>query len=93
MTKEEFLNLLRGQQIKMLFVFCIKDTFSLTPMSFLNKFEEDIETTTNSDALLSSCTQGCGIMIGAPPIFSLKRKFHDVNIRASPKTTTSKPKQ
>ena len=48
MSKEQFLNFSREQQIKMLTTFCIKGTFWLTPMSFLDGFEKDIKTNHNS---------------------------------------------
>jgi hypothetical protein len=44
MSEEQFLNLSREQQVKMLTTFRIKDTFWLIPMSILNGFNEDIET-------------------------------------------------
>ena len=63
-------------------------------MSFLNGFEEDIETTKDSNALPSSCTQGSKAVIGTLPNQSLKRKFENNGIGASPgATSTSKPKQ
>jgi hypothetical protein len=44
MLEEQFLNLSRRKQVKMLTTFQIKDTFWLTPMSVLNRFDEDMET-------------------------------------------------
>jgi hypothetical protein len=44
MPKEQFLNLSRGEQVKMLITFRIKGTFWLIPMSVLNGFAKYMET-------------------------------------------------
>ena len=44
MLEKNFLNLSRQEQIRMLTSFCIKGTFWLIPMSFMNGFDEDMET-------------------------------------------------
>ena len=44
MSEEIFLNLSRQEQIRMLTSFRIKGTFWLIPMSFMNGFDEDMET-------------------------------------------------
>ena len=52
MSKEIFLNLSRQEQIRILISFHIKGRFWLTPMSFMNGFDEDIET--NFTSVLAS---------------------------------------
>ena len=54
MSKEIFLNLSKHEQIKMLTSFHIKGTFWLTPMSFMNGFDEEMET--NFTSVLASKT-------------------------------------
>ena len=61
----------------------------VTSMSFFKGFGKDIEIITDSNALLSSCIQDNGAMVGTPPIQSLKRKFDDVDIGASPRITST----
>ena len=68
-----------------------KGIFSLTPISFLNIFEE---IATNSNTFLNSCLKDNIIVISTPPIQSLKRKFDDANIKAYLGTTSTwKPKE
>jgi hypothetical protein len=103
MPEEHFLNLSRGEQVKMLTTFRIKGTFWLTPMSVLNGFDEDMETnsmpntscnvdsnvepSTTLDSFAGSDVQAC-----TPP-FPLKRKLDD-SIDASPgSTSTSKSRK
>jgi hypothetical protein len=58
-SKEQFLNLSREQQVKMLTAFYIKGTFWLTPMFLFNGFDEDMETS-------SMCTS-CNVDSSAMP--------------------------
>ena len=86
MPEEQFLNLSRGEQVKMLTTFWIKSTFWLIPMSVLNGFDEDMETSLmptncNVDSNIGSDVQSC-----TPPL-SLKRKL-DTSVDASPGSTS-----
>jgi hypothetical protein len=60
MSEEQFLNLPRGQQIKLLSSFSIRGTFWLTPMACLNGFEEDMDTYVNTTP--TSCNVGSSAM-------------------------------
>jgi hypothetical protein len=102
MLEEQFLNLSRGEQVKVFTTFRIKGTFWLIPMSILNGFDEDMETSsmpiscnvdsnpvpsTTLDSFVGSEVQAC-----TPP-FPLKRKLDD-SVDASPgSTTTSKSRK
>ena len=103
MLEEQFLNLSRKQQVKMLSTFCIKGTFWLIPMSFENGFDEDMETSlmptscnVDSSALPSNIPDSlCGSEIeadGGTLHIPFKRKFDDT-IDAPPTTSTSKSKK
>jgi hypothetical protein len=99
MPEEQFLNLSKGEQMKMLTTVRIKGIFWLTPMSVLNGFDEDMKTnsmptscnvdsndvpSTTLDSFAGSEVQAC-----TPP-FPLKRKLDD-SVDASPwSTSTSK---
>jgi hypothetical protein len=84
-------------------VFRIKGTFWLTPMSFLNGFDEDMETSliptnynVDSIALPSDTPNSlCGSEVEADRGTSripFKRKFDDI-IDASPTTSTNKSRK
>jgi hypothetical protein len=83
MTEEQFLSLARGQQIKILSSIRVNGTFSLTPMSFLNGFEEDLDrdmdVNVDSSALANSSLQD-----GGTPPQSKKRKCDSDSVGASP---------
>ena len=96
MSKKTFLNLSRHEQIRMLPSFHIKGTFWLTPMSFMNGFDEDMET--NFTSVLASeasrdCTQNSIASqiedIGTPP---QKRKLELCDIIEDSLKSTSSSK-
>jgi hypothetical protein len=97
MPEEQFLNLSREQQVKMLTTFRIKGTFWLTPMSVLNGFDEDMETSwmptscnVDSNAVPSTTLDSFGgseVQACTPPL-PLKRKLDD-SVDASPGTTST----
>ena len=50
--EDTFLNLSQHEQKRMLTTFCIKGTFWLTPMSWMNGFDKEMET--NFSSVLAS---------------------------------------
>ena len=94
MLEEIFLNLSRQEQIRMLTSFRIKGTFWLTPMSFMNGFDEDMETNFTSvhtsEANRDSTQNSVASQIEDIGIPSQKRKleFSDI-FEDSPGSTSS----
>jgi hypothetical protein len=97
MPKEQFLNLSREHQVKMLTTFRIKGTIWLTSMSVLNEFDEDMETSwmptncnVDSNVVPSSTLDSFGgsEVQACTPLFLSKWKLDD-SVDASQRTTST----